>query len=280
MAGRGDDSLSDKHYDADILLAYALDQLPPDQAAQVGAHVATCSACKATVSEAQHLTRHIDRALHDSLDSAQPGPRLRFDPISHAWHRPPRRVTYPHRLKRLTSGFIVLPLLMLLTLAITLLVSFEDSFARHNLQLARNYSGPPALVAVALDGSIAKVVGLSAPAVGERVRKLEQAGVIRGFRAVLDPEALGLHVTAFVMIAPQPRTPARDLVARLEALPEVEALYAVAGVYSFMAKVRARSTAELDEFLDRLFMLEGVERTETTMVLRTVAERAIPLPFA
>src|SRR5690606_4193998 len=128
--------------------------------------------------------------------------------------------------------------------------------------------------------SLAKAVGLSAPAVGERVRKLEQAGVIRGFRAVLDPEALGLPVTAFVMIAPQPRTPARKLVARLDAPPEVEALYAVAGVYSFMAKVRAQSTAELDAFLDRLFMLEGVERTETTMVLRTVVERAIHLPFA
>ena len=127
--------------------------------------------------------------------------------------------------------------------------------------------------------SLAKAVGLSAPAVGERVRKLEQAGVIRGYRAVLDPEAVGLPITTFVMIAPQPRKPARELVERLKALPEVESLYAVAGVYSFMAKVRARSTAALDDLLDRIFMLEGVERTETTMVLRTAVERAIHLPF-
>ena len=174
MAGRGDDSLGDKHYDADILLAYALDQLPPDQAAQVGTHVATCPACKAIVSEAQHLTWQIDRALHESLDSAQPSPNLRFDPISHAWHQPPRRVTYPYRLKRLTSGFVILPLLVLLALAITLLVSFEDSFARHNLQLTRHYSGPPALVAVALDGSIA-IVRLHGAQTGI-VREIRHAG--------------------------------------------------------------------------------------------------------
>ncbi len=127
--------------------------------------------------------------------------------------------------------------------------------------------------------SLAKAVGLSAPAVRERVRKLEQAGVVRGYRAVLDPESVGLPITAFVMIAPQPRKPARQLVERLKALPELEALYAVAGVYSYMAKVRAQSTAELDALLDRIFMLEGVERTETTMVLRTAIERAIHLPF-
>lgn len=128
--------------------------------------------------------------------------------------------------------------------------------------------------------SLAKAVGLSAPAVRERVRKLEQAGVVRGYRAVLDPESVGLPITAFVMIAPQPRKPARQLVERLKALPELEALYAVAGVYSYMAKVRAQSTAELDALLDRIFMLEGVERTETTMVLRTAAERTVTFPFA
>lgn len=128
--------------------------------------------------------------------------------------------------------------------------------------------------------SLAKAVGLSAPAVGERVRKLEQAGVIKGFRAVVDPEAVGLQVTAFVMIAPQPRKPAKQLAQRLASLPEVEAVYSVAGVYSFMAKVRATSTSELDELLDRMFLLDGVERTETIMVLRTAVERAPSLPFS
>lgn len=126
--------------------------------------------------------------------------------------------------------------------------------------------------------SIAKEVGLSAPAVGERVRKLEQAGVIRGYQADVDPESVGLNITAFVAIAPQPRKPPQKLVERLLTLPEIEELHAVAGTYSYVAKVRVTSTAALDSFLDLLFKLEGVERTETTMVLRTNLERSLKLP--
>jgi Lrp/AsnC family transcriptional regulator, leucine-responsive regulatory protein len=127
---------------------------------------------------------------------------------------------------------------------------------------------------------LAKETGLSAPAIGERIRKLEQAGVIQGYRAVLDPGLVGLGICAFVNIAPQPRKPAQDLVDRLLRLPEIEELHAVAGNYAYVAKVRVATPAALDTFLDRLFMLEGVERTETVMVLRTNAERPMFLPFA
>lgn len=127
--------------------------------------------------------------------------------------------------------------------------------------------------------AIAKAVGLSAPAVGERVRKLEQSGVIRGYRAVFDPDALSLPICAFVAIIPQPRNPAANLVESLGNLPEVEELHAVAGDYSYIAKVRVGSTQDLDAFLDRLVVLDGVERTQTTVVLRTSLERPMHLPF-
>ncbi len=126
--------------------------------------------------------------------------------------------------------------------------------------------------------TIAKRVGLSAPAVGERIRKLEQSGVIRGYRAVIDADRLGLKITAFVSIAPQPRKSAEQLVERLTAMPEIEQLHSVAGTYSYLAMVRVGTTRDLDAFLDRLFMLEGVERTETTMVLRTPLDRPLMLP--
>ena len=131
----------------------------------------------------------------------------------------------------------------------------------------------------ATHAAMAKAVGLSAPAVGERVRKLEATGVIRGFRAVIDPVSVGLGICAFVAITPQPRTSAGDLVERLLAMPEIEELHAVAGTYAYVAKVHVSDTPALDGFLDRLFMLEGVERTETTMVLRTNVERAIAFPW-
>lgn len=131
----------------------------------------------------------------------------------------------------------------------------------------------------ATHAQIAKEVGLSAPAVGERIRKLEAAGVINGYRAAITPERVGLGVCAFVAISPQPRKPAARLVERLLTLPEIEELHAVAGTYAYVAKVRVADPPALDAFLDRLFMLEGVERTETTMVLRTNVERPPHLPF-
>lgn len=127
--------------------------------------------------------------------------------------------------------------------------------------------------------TIAKVVGLSAPAVGERVRKLETTGVILGYQAVFNPAALGLPISAFVAIIPQPRNPAANLVENLTKLPEIEELHAVAGTYSYFAKVRVASTQALDAFLDGLTMLAGVERTQTTMVLKTNLERPMHLPF-
>ena len=126
---------------------------------------------------------------------------------------------------------------------------------------------------------VAKQVGLSAPAVGERIRKLEGAGVIEGYRAVLTPDALGLNICAFVALAPKPGTQVARLVERLLELSEIEELHSVAGTYSYFAKVRVRDPERLDAFLDDLMMMEGVERTETTMVLRTSAERAVPLPW-
>lgn len=127
--------------------------------------------------------------------------------------------------------------------------------------------------------AIAKQVKLSGPAVGERIRKLEQAGVIRSYRAELGREALGLGVSAFVWIVPQPRKPARALVDRLSALEQVEQLHSVAGAYSYLLLVRVANTHELDMFLDSLVMMDGVERTETTMVLSTPLDRPSRLPF-
>lgn len=127
--------------------------------------------------------------------------------------------------------------------------------------------------------TIAKRVGLSAPAVGERVRKLEALGVIRGYRAVLDPERLGRAVCAYVSVAPQPRYPAATLLENLGPLPEIEELHAVAGEHGYIAKVRVASTQELDSFLDRLWMVEGVERTQTTVILRTTIDRPMHLAF-
>jgi len=113
---------------------------------------------------------------------------------------------------------------------------------------------------------VAQRVGLSASAVHDRVRKLEHAGVIKGYRAVVDPQGVGLLVTALIAATPlDPRQP-DDLPERLADLPEVEDCYSVAGEASYILKVRTRTTGELEDLIRRLREKTGVA-TRTTVVL-------------
>src|SRR5213076_2152998 len=90
---------------------------------------------------------------------------------------------------------------------------------------------------------VAQRVGLSPSSVHDRVRKLEQAGVIRGYRAIIDPDALGLLITALVAASPlDPQQPA-DLPERLTDFPQVEDCFSVAGEANYILKVRTRTTA-------------------------------------
>lgn len=118
---------------------------------------------------------------------------------------------------------------------------------------------------------IGKQVGLSPSSVHERVRKLEQAKVILNYRAEVDPEALGLFVTALVSVMPlDPRQP-DDLGDRVLSFPEVEDCYSVAGDENYILKVRTRTTSDLEELLRRLREKAGVQ-TRTTVVLSTPFE--------
>ena len=113
---------------------------------------------------------------------------------------------------------------------------------------------------------IAARVGLSASSVHERVRKLEAAGVITAYRAVVDPEALGLFVTALIAVTPLDPQQPDDLPERLADLPEVEDCLSVAGEANYLLKVRTRTTSELEDLLRRIREKGGVQ-TRTTVVL-------------
>lgn len=123
---------------------------------------------------------------------------------------------------------------------------------------------------------IGERAGLSSSAVHERVRKLEQAGLIRGYRAEVDPEALGLFVTALVSVTPlDPKQP-DDLPDRVREFTEVEDCHSVAGAENYILKVRVPTTGDLEDFLRRLREKAGVN-TRTTVVLSTPFEHR-PLP--
>src|SRR5919201_2010139 len=135
--------------------------------------------------------------------------------------------------------------------------------------------------ALAADGratvtSLAELVGLSGPSVHERLRKLEAAGAIRGYAALLDPEGVGAEVAAFVALTLGPGLADKPRVdAALTAEPTVLEAHEVAGEDCYLLKLRVGSPQELSAAVARLRMLSPTVMTRTTVVLRTVLERPL-----
>ena len=122
---------------------------------------------------------------------------------------------------------------------------------------------------------LAKVTGLSVSAVHQRVRRLEQRGVIAGYAARVDAEALGLPLTAFVSIKPIDVSAPDDAPQRLAHLAEIEACHSVAGEESYILKVRVCSPAGLEDLLQSIRAAANVA-TRTTVVLSTPYEARPP----
>jgi Lrp/AsnC family leucine-responsive transcriptional regulator len=122
---------------------------------------------------------------------------------------------------------------------------------------------------------LARRVGMSAPAVTERVQRLQQTGVIAGYRLDIDPAAVGLPVTAFARIRPMPGSLPK--IAQLAAeLPQVTECYRITGEDCFLFKLHAPAIDQLEAVLDR-FLVYG--NTTTSIVVSTpVPRRPPPLP--
>ena len=122
---------------------------------------------------------------------------------------------------------------------------------------------------------LARETGLSVSAVHQRVRRLQKRGVIRGFAAVLDHEAVGLPLTAFVSIKPIDPSAPDDAPEKLTHLDEIEACHSVAGEESYILKVRVTSPSALEELLQQIRAAANVS-TRTTVVLSTPYEGRPP----
>ena len=120
---------------------------------------------------------------------------------------------------------------------------------------------------------LAQELGLSAPAVAERVKRLKQRGLIRGFHAVLDPLALGFGLTAFVAVSlAHPRNRGAFL-KTVRKRGKVKEAHHMAGEDDYLLKVHCRDTAHLEHFLTNILKaVAGVQRTRTSIVLGTAKE--------
>jgi len=139
-----------------------------------------------------------------------------------------------------------------------------------NRRLLRELDAQPRITMSAL----ARRVGMSAPAVTERVQRLERAGVITGYRTQISPAALGLPVTAFVRI--RPTAGQLPKIAELAAAtPEVSECHRISGEDCFLIKIHASAIEDLEAILDR-FLTYG--QTTTSIVVSTpVPPRGLPI---
>ena len=129
------------------------------------------------------------------------------------------------------------------------------------------------------NAEIARQVGMAPSAVFERIRKLEERGVLRGFRAELDPRAVGLPLLAFVFVRSNERAGGVSAAEKIAKIREVLEVHHVAGEDCFLVKLRAADTEDLGRILrEKVGAIPAVTSTRTTIVLETVKEQsALPL---
>jgi Lrp/AsnC family leucine-responsive transcriptional regulator len=136
---------------------------------------------------------------------------------------------------------------------------------------------------------VGQLVGLSAPAVHERVRRLRATGTLKGMHASLDGAAVGKSLLAFVHVDAEGWGKSQRMM-KLRDFPEIEEMHSVAGDTSVILKVRTANPHALEHFLAQLYVLPGVRGTKSYIVLSSYLERPVqaevtvdwpePLPHA
>lgn len=127
--------------------------------------------------------------------------------------------------------------------------------------------------------ALAEAFGVSAPAIADRVRRLESAGIVTGYHAQLNAEQLGFGLTAFVSVTLEHPQYRQGFVDYVQAQGLIQSCHHVVGEGDYLLKVCCRSTAELEHLLsEELKALPGIRQTRTTIALREVkASMALPI---
>ncbi len=125
---------------------------------------------------------------------------------------------------------------------------------------------------------LAEKVKLSIPAVSERLRKLEEKGIIRGYHAVVDGPKVGLGLTAFIFLTAESSIYYPQIIKHAQQEEEILECHAITGEGSHILKVKTQSTTTLERLLSRIQSWPGVKNTRTSVVLSSPKEEtAVPL---
>ena len=125
---------------------------------------------------------------------------------------------------------------------------------------------------------LAAQVGLTAPTVHDRVKKLERTGIIEGYSASVNPSTLGYEISAFISITTAAGVASREYEARLSDISEIQECFGVAGEETYMVRVITKNPRSLELLLQRIKAIPGTLATKTTVVLSTTISRhTLPL---
>jgi Lrp/AsnC family leucine-responsive transcriptional regulator len=142
-----------------------------------------------------------------------------------------------------------------------------DAIDRHILTLLQENCRLPL-------AKIGDQVGLSAPSVVERIKKLEDSGIIRGYHALLDARLVGKDITGFIGVSIAHPKAIESFEKAITTLDDVLECHHVTGEHTLLLKVKTANTSTLETLISSIRSLEGVARTETMVVLSTRRERA------
>lgn len=117
-----------------------------------------------------------------------------------------------------------------------------------------------------------EINGLSVSAVGERIKKLTEAKIIKGFVAQIDPGAIGLDICAFILMLTNRHENESDLIRRLTAFPEILECHHITGEFSYLLKIRAKNTEHLEKLIKMIKLLPETARTNTMVALSSPKE--------
>jgi len=119
---------------------------------------------------------------------------------------------------------------------------------------------------------LAEEVGLTIPSVSDRLKKLEESGIIEGYYAKVKRQAFGFDILAFILVMMDSSKHYKDLIKHVEKNPNVIECYSVLGEGSHILKVAVKNTGSLEKLLSEIQTWTGVTSTKTTYVLSTIKE--------
>jgi Lrp/AsnC family leucine-responsive transcriptional regulator len=125
---------------------------------------------------------------------------------------------------------------------------------------------------------IAKMVGLTIPAISERIRKLESKGIIKSYHARVDSSAIGKDVTAFVFVVTSPSSNYDEFINKARNVDDIIECHSITGEGSHLLKIQTENTSTLEKLLNQIQSWKGVLQTRTYIVLSTYKEFSVLQP--